>query len=138
MAHVTEALQSRYSADTGGHLDVFCVANQAYEKYCRKGNAEFVKISGIPSLRQFCRTIAVDDGLLQARHLLQSQVPSLLNSMDLWASSRIAHGAFDSVDKSNMLEHLENIQTQVGETVESVLYPGCSLVNGRSRSMLFS
>ncbi|KAM0272239.1 hypothetical protein ACHAQH_008760 [Verticillium albo-atrum] len=117
MEHVTEALQSRYSADTGGHLDVFCVANHAYEKFCTKGNAEIVKISGIPSLRQFCLTITADDRLSWARHLLQSEIPSLLNSADLWASSHMPHGAFDSLDKSNMLQHLDNIRSEVPRLV---------------------
>ncbi|KAM0326265.1 hypothetical protein ACHAQA_006862 [Verticillium albo-atrum] len=116
-AHVTDALQKRYSDETGGHLDVFCVGNQAYEKFCRKGNTEFVKASGIPKLRQFCITITADDRLLDARNVIRSEIPSLLNSADLWTSSNMPHGAFDQLDKSNMLQHLENIRSQVPEYI---------------------
>lgn len=112
-AHVTESIKNRYSSDTRGSLEVFCVGNSAYEKFCRKGNTELVKASGVPDLRRFCHGTMADAQLRDARHLVRSSLPSLLNSVDIWASGRLPHGAFDEMDKSNIQKHLADIHTQV-------------------------
>ncbi|KAH8649442.1 hypothetical protein BGZ60DRAFT_534676 [Tricladium varicosporioides] len=88
-SHVKEGLQNAYASKVpGGRLEVFCVSNTTYEKFSRKGNTEIVHASGIPELRRFCHTITAGAQLLEAKHFLQSTLPSLLSSVELWASSR--------------------------------------------------
>jgi hypothetical protein len=67
-------------------MEVFCVSNTNYEKYCGKGNMDMVHASGIPKLRKFCHTITAGAQLLEAKHFLQSTLPSLLSSVELWSS----------------------------------------------------
>jgi hypothetical protein len=86
--HVKDGLQSAYAAKVpDGQLDVFCVSNKSYEKYSRKGNAGIVQDSGIPDLRRFCYKLTAEAQLHEARHFLKSSLFSLLNSIDMWASS---------------------------------------------------
>lgn len=73
----------------GRSLDVFCVSNKWYEKYCPKGNAQFVEASRIPDLRRFCHTVTADAQLNEAKHFLRSRLSALLNTLDLWASSSL-------------------------------------------------
>ncbi|CAJ0551485.1 Ff.00g114150.m01.CDS01 [Fusarium sp. VM40] len=88
--HVKRNLQSVYSSEMNGRtLDVFCVSNKWYEKYCPKGNTEFVEASGIPGLRRFCHTVTADAQLNEAKHFLRSRLSALLNTLDLWASSSL-------------------------------------------------
>jgi hypothetical protein len=88
--HVKRNLQSVYSSEMNGRtLDVFCVSNKWYEKYCPKGNAQFVEASGIPDLRRFCHTVTADAQLNEAKHFLRSRLSALLNTLDLWACSSL-------------------------------------------------
>lgn len=102
--HVREGLQQTYASETtnGETLDVFCVSNKWYEKYCPKGSTALVRASEIPELRRFCHTVAADAMLGEAMYFLQSKLSSLLNSLDLWATSSLARDAggavFDSTD----------------------------------------
>ncbi|KAF4472847.1 hypothetical protein FALBO_253 [Fusarium albosuccineum] len=97
--HVKENLQNVYSSEMEGkRLDVFCVSNKWYEKYCPKGNNEFVEASGIPELRRFCHTLTAEAQLNEAKHFLKSKLSTVLNSLDLWASSLL-----NKQDDSEML-----------------------------------
>lgn len=88
--HVKEGLQKAHSSEVPeGELDIFCVSNTVYEKYCRKGNREYVEASGIPELRRFCHSITAEAQFREARHFLHSSLASLLNSLGLWAGSRL-------------------------------------------------
>ncbi|KFH46600.1 hypothetical protein ACRE_024930 [Hapsidospora chrysogenum ATCC 11550] len=89
-AHVKQGLQRAYSSQVPGRdLHVFCVSNTAYEKYCRKGNREYVEASGVPELRRFCHGISADAQLNEARHFLHSRLAGLVNSLGLWSGSRL-------------------------------------------------
>jgi len=68
-------------------LPVFCVSNEWYEKCCPKGKTDRVKASRIPELRQYCRAIAADAWLVEAKHYLQSKMPALFTLLELWATS---------------------------------------------------
>lgn len=86
--HVKEGLQKAYATRTPGKtLQVFCVSNTWYETFSEEGSTAMVKASGIPELRQFCHSITADAQLLEARHFLRSTLPSLLNSVEIWASN---------------------------------------------------
>ncbi|KAM0549484.1 hypothetical protein ACHAPJ_009300 [Fusarium lateritium] len=98
--HVKENLQNVYSSEMNGRkLDVFCVSNKWYEKYCPKGNTDFVDASGIPELRRFCHTLTADAQFNEARHFLRSRLSALLNTLDLWATS--------SLDKQDEIAELD-------------------------------
>ena len=85
-----EGVRQAYSSEIpNGKLDIFCVSNTVYEKYCRKGVREYVNASGIVELRSFCHGITAEAQLREARHYLHSSLGSLLNSLGLWAGSRL-------------------------------------------------
>lgn len=97
----------------GRTLDVFCVSNKWYEKYCPKGNTEFVEASGIPDLRRFCHTVTADAQLNEAKHFLRSRLSALLNTLDLWASS--------SLQKQDEIEEPDDsIHTKLTELIGQV------------------
>lgn len=121
-AHVKEGLQRRYASDTDGRLDVFCIGNEAYQKFSRKGNAEGVMASGIPHLRRFCYAITADARLLEARHLLQALLPGLLHSVELWADSHLTHGAFSEQDKIDMTSHLNIVREKVSRSPKRAVF----------------
>jgi hypothetical protein len=87
---VKEGVQQTYSSEIPeGKMNIFCVSNTVYDKYSRKGNLEFVAESGIVELRQFCHSITAEAQLREGRHYLHSSLSSLLNSLGLWAGSRL-------------------------------------------------
>ncbi|KAH8688415.1 hypothetical protein BGZ61DRAFT_353751 [Ilyonectria robusta] len=86
--YVKEGLQRTYAADMeGGALNVFCVSNTMYQKYCPKGNTESVIASGIPDLRHFCHSMTADAQLGESKHFLRSKLSTLINSLELWTNS---------------------------------------------------
>lgn len=89
--HVKEGLRRAYASKVPGEkLDVFCVSNTTYEKYSEKGNTELVHASGIPQLRRFCHSITTEAQFREASHLLRSSLPSLINSLVLFANMNLA------------------------------------------------
>ncbi|KAL9562087.1 hypothetical protein ACKAV7_014010 [Fusarium commune] len=112
--HVKENLQNVYSSEMNGRsLDVFCVSNKWYEKYCPKGNTDLVKASGIPELRCFCHTLTADAQFNEGKHFLRSRLSALLNTLDLWASS--------SLEKQEVIEELDDsIQVNIKEVIDQL------------------
>ncbi|GKU13581.1 unnamed protein product, partial [Fusarium langsethiae] len=112
--HVKRNLQSVYSTEMNGRtLDVFCVSNKWYEKYCPKGNVQFVEASGIPDLRRFCHTVTADAQLSEAKHFLRSRLSALLNTLDLWACS--------SLQKQDEIEEPDDsVYTRVTELIDQM------------------
>jgi hypothetical protein len=97
----------------GRNLDVFCVSNNWYEKYCPKGNTKFVEASGVPDLRRFCHTVTADAQFNEAKHFLKSRLSTLLNTIDLWSSSWI--------QKQDEIEELDDsVHTNITELIEQV------------------
>jgi hypothetical protein len=89
------------------------VSNKWYEKYCPKGNTEFVEASGIPALRRFCHTVTADAQLNEAKHFLRSRLSALLNTLDLWACSLLQKQ--DEIEQPD-----DSIQTRVTELIDQV------------------
>ncbi|KAF4493723.1 hypothetical protein FAGAP_10157 [Fusarium agapanthi] len=112
--HVKRNLQSAYSSEMDGRsLDVFCVSNKWYEKYSLKGNTEFARASGIPELRRFCHSLTADAQLSEAKHFLRSRLSSLLNTLELWATSLL--------DKQNAIEKLnDSVQMKMKEAIDQL------------------
>jgi hypothetical protein len=123
-SHVKEGLQKAYTSKVpGGKLEVFCVSNTTYEKYSKKGNADMVRASGIPELRRFCHTITAGAQLLEAKHFLQSSLSSLLNSIELWASSSPARPQVEeSGPDESIYEILEDVEAKVHSIPTVPLY----------------
>jgi hypothetical protein len=96
----------------GRKLEVFCVSNKWYEKYCPKGNAEFVQASGIPELRRFCHTISADAQFREVKNFLKARMSACLNSLDIWASSLLNAQDKPTLNAS-ILTKLDNIRNQV-------------------------
>ncbi|OAQ87853.1 dynamin, GTPase domain-containingprotein [Purpureocillium lilacinum] len=89
--HVKANLQRIYASKMDGReLQVFCVSNTWYEKYCPKGNQELVQGSGIPDLRRFCHTVAAEMHLNEAKQFLRSRLLGLLESLEVYVRSKMA------------------------------------------------
>jgi len=73
-----------------------------------------VRASGIPELRRFCHSITAVAQLLEAKHFLESTLSSLLNSLELWASSAPAQPQteYNAPDES-IYEILEDVEEKV-------------------------
>ena len=85
--HVKNGLRSAYSSKISDKtLEVFCVSNKLYDKQCKKGDLDLISLSGIPSLRRFCRLIGADAQLAAGRHYVNSAIPGLVISLKLWAT----------------------------------------------------
>ncbi|RYO92978.1 hypothetical protein DL762_001340 [Monosporascus cannonballus] len=88
--HIKDGLRKAYAAKIPGEkLDVFCVSNTTYEKYSEKGDEELVRASGIPQLRQFCHSITAEAQFREALDRLQARLPTLINSLELWANTNL-------------------------------------------------
>ena len=96
----------------GRILDVFCVSNKWYEKYCPKGNTNFVEASGVPDVRRFCHTVTADAQLNEAKHFLKSKLSAMLNTLNLWADSSLQKQESERLD--------ESIRTKVKELMDQV------------------
>lgn len=103
--YVRKGLQRAYSDKVpGGNMEIFCVSNVAYEKFSKKGTDEYVVASGIPELRRLCHTVTAKSQFLEAKHLLQSRLPSLLSSIRLWVESGQARlSSFDREEARKQL-----------------------------------
>ncbi|KAI1057394.1 hypothetical protein LB507_011543 [Fusarium sp. FIESC RH6] len=111
--HVKRNLQSIYSSEMQGRsLEVFCVSNKWYEKYCPKGNTKFVEASGVPDVRRFCHTVTADAQLNEAKHFLKSRLSAMLNTLNLWADSSLQKQERDKLD--------ESIRTKVKGLIDEV------------------
>lgn len=117
--HVKEGLQRTYAADMEGRaLDVFCVSNTMYQKYCPKGNSESVMASGIPDLRRFCHSMTADAQLGESKHFLQSKLSTLINSLELWTSSYQNTQLEEEVDLGESIyDTLNNVIREVPDSV---------------------
>ncbi|KAH7316951.1 hypothetical protein B0I35DRAFT_434291 [Stachybotrys elegans] len=117
--HVRENLQSLFASEMHGRrLDVFCVSNKWYEKYCPKGNIEFVHASGIPELRRFCHTISADAQFKEAKNFLKARMSACLNSLDIWASSLLNAQQKPTLNAS-IVTKLDNIRNQIPGLIQT-------------------
>ena len=108
-----DAVVTVYSSEMHGqNLDVFCVSNKWYEKYCRKGNTMFVEASGVPDVRRFCHTVTADAQLNEAKHFLKSRMSAMLNTLNLWADSSLQKQEKEKLDDS--------IRTKAKELIDEV------------------
>jgi hypothetical protein len=115
---VVEGLQSAYAAKVpGGSLSVFCVSNETYKKFTRKGNLDMIQASGIPALRSFCYSITAQLQLLESKFFLTSRLGSLLNSLQIWVESYQQDLAGRSVRSSKSAgDYLAEIETEVRDS----------------------
>jgi hypothetical protein len=73
-----------------------------------------VRASGIPELRRFCHTITAASQLLEAKNFLQSTLSSLLNSVELYASTPPVPQPDDEVPEVPIDDVLDETRTEVG------------------------
>lgn len=52
-----------------------------------EGDATYIEASWIPELRRFCRGITVDAQFVEARNFLESSLPRLTTSLELWTAA---------------------------------------------------
>lgn len=82
-----------------------------------------VRASGIPELRRFCHSITAGAQLLEAKHFLESTLSSLLNSLELWASSAPAQPQIEySAPGESIYEILEEVEKEVRSNSNAPLY----------------
>ena len=125
--HVKRGLRKAYASKVPNeNLDVFCVSNTMYEKYARKGNAKLVGASEIPEVRRFCYKITAEARYREARHFLQSSVPSLLHSLGLWVSSHADHDKVEDSPGEDLYGTLQNALVGPKAQVYSSPPPTCT------------
>ncbi|KAF4988855.1 hypothetical protein FDECE_14901 [Fusarium decemcellulare] len=105
----------------GKRLDVFCVSNKWYEKYCPKGNNEFVEASGVPELRRFCHTLTAEAQLNEAKHYLKSKLSTVLNSLDLWASNLLNKQDDNEVLDDSVYNELNVVENGLNRLIKNFL-----------------
>ncbi|OAQ89902.1 hypothetical protein VFPFJ_06316 [Purpureocillium lilacinum] len=135
--HVKANLQRIYASKMDGReLQVFCVSNTWYEKYCPKGNQELVQGSGIPDLRRFCHTVAADMHLNEAKQFLRSRLLGLLESLDLYVRSKMAvitqsdQASKARASRESLSKHLDSVAQEVRpSTWDHRNYTQCCLRN---------
>lgn len=67
-----------------------------------------VHASGIPGLRRFCHSILGENRLLKAKTFLNSDLSSLLNSIELWTKSTLTRD-----DYISPVTYLKDVETKV-------------------------
>jgi hypothetical protein len=76
-----------------------------------------VAASGIPELRRFCHKITAGAQLLEAKHFLQSALPSLLGSVELWASTSLSPHQADQLEQGESISgFLKDVKAKVVNT----------------------
>jgi len=82
-----------------------------------------VLASGIPELRRFCHKITAGAQLLEARHFLQSKLPSLLSSVEIWASSSTPHSQVEDFGPDESIhDFLQEVKVEVGVIIHLSLH----------------
>lgn len=90
---------------------MFCVSSKLYEKFSKSQDSALFRVSGIPELRRHCNSITAAARLLHAQNFLQSKLPSLLNSMDLWTTIKTEEKI---IDRESLDEAMEKMTEMVG------------------------
>ncbi|KAL4890258.1 hypothetical protein BDV59DRAFT_195181 [Aspergillus ambiguus] len=84
---ITQAL----SREQNDRARVFCVSNTLYLDN-REGDQEqandYIALSGIPELRQYCQSVPADAQLRSTEAFLKNQAPAVLGSLTQWALAR--------------------------------------------------
>jgi hypothetical protein len=135
---VIEGLRSAYAAKVpGGSLPVFCVSNETYKKFTRKGNLDMIQASGIPALRSFCYSITAQSQLLESKYFLTCRLGSFLNSLQIWTESFQEDLARRSVQSSKSAgDHLDEIEAEVLRFSGLRLYQELTDVRFRAHSSM--
>ena len=127
--HVTASLQNAYASKSHGNmLHVFCVSSTMYDKWSARGDGFMVDVSGIPKLRRFCGVITAHAKFLEAQYSLRSRLPSLLNSLELWANNPSREEVIDSPLRdlsikqtfTDMRSRVSNIQNALDSNVDLI------------------
>ena len=116
-ALVTKRLQQTYSdLVPTSELRVFCVGNSDYKKFKssrKQGSFAFINATGVPSLRQFCRSVPAKAQFEAGLQFLETQIPALLHSIELWISAGPGIDAVakpeDVVDQTGHLEQVNQV-----------------------------
>jgi hypothetical protein len=113
---VKQGLRKAYTAKVPErNLNVFCVSSKAYEKYSRKGQADYVQKSGIPELRRFCHSVTATGQLMEAKHYMTSSLPGFLSSIKMWLEGRIvdSQSSKPEYDSAYLFEDLAIMRKEV-------------------------
>ncbi|KAH0543399.1 hypothetical protein FGG08_002257 [Glutinoglossum americanum] len=113
-AHVTKRLKQAYSdLISGSDLRVFCIGNRDYKKFTSprgRRNFVFIDATGVPGLRRFCRSVPAKAQFEAGLQFLETQIPALLHSVDLWVSMEPeADAKVKPGDVDDDLEYLEEV-----------------------------
>ncbi|CAK7218513.1 hypothetical protein SEUCBS140593_003572 [Sporothrix eucalyptigena] len=112
-----EGLTEAYTSEMGEgqDLSVFCVSNTWYDEYTLAGNRDLITESQIPALRTYCRTISVDAQMAETKQYLHCEMPELLTSLGLWASSAISRQtqAASMVGSADVLKKVNDFKTEL-------------------------
>ena len=136
---VRSGLQRAYAKEIAvGSLETVCISNKFYEKYVQKGDQKCVQASGIPELRRRCHAVTAQAQYLAAKNFLMASLPSLFNSIRIWAGTAEGHPSMSGASKTKMLEHLgqmsESAKAAVTKWRESFVDEVGKLINTTEES----
>ena len=116
---VQDGLQKAYAEKVlGGTLQTICVSNKLYEKNVEKGQRAAIQASEIPELRRRCHAVTAQSRYMEAKNLLVSSLPSLLNSMKIWVSTAGNQPAATLQAKTELLRSVDKLHDNTMTSVE--------------------
>ncbi|KAL5362705.1 hypothetical protein BJX96DRAFT_106499 [Aspergillus floccosus] len=84
---VTQTLSQKRDA----RARVFCVSNTLYSKHReddRDQADEYIRLSGIPELRQYCQSVPAEAQLRSTESFIKNRAPAILGSLTQWTLAR--------------------------------------------------
>ncbi|KAL4884754.1 hypothetical protein BJY04DRAFT_181964 [Aspergillus karnatakaensis] len=115
-----ELAVARLSSDFKPDVKVFCVSSKLYVEY-REGSKEqareYVELSGIPELRQYCQSVPAEAQMRATSAFLKNKVPALVGSINQWI---LASSNSVTVERATTLRRvLDEAQTSLQSRLTS-------------------
>ena len=127
---VQQQIKQTYAQELAGcHMEVFCVGNAYYKESVLSQDFSKAHESGIPRLREYCKSIAIEAAASEAKNFLTTELPSLLKSIELWLGSLSNECNQLAKYHDHREERLKESETQVSMTqsTRKILFTSRSL-----------
>lgn len=131
---VSQELSQQYTGSVDNQAPmVFCVGNAMYRdnRYLvSEVSRQFLQLSGIPTLRQYCISIVSENQHRIATRFMRHDVPRLLNDIDLWLQS--GTDTFDAERRANATRTMNGLEERLISVRSSLLH----LLTGMTKAKL--
>lgn len=121
---VSQQISQHYTGTVDNQIPrVFCVGNTMYRenRYLdTEISRQYLRLSGIPNLRQYCISIVSDNQHRIATRFMRHDVPRLLNDIDLWLQS--GADTFDAEQRANAIRAMNGLEERLISVRASLLH----------------